>query len=125
MKLHKVSDINTNLTGDAGAERPIGEIVRDIVNHISEIVRSEFRLVSLEVRQEAAEMKTGAISIAIGNVLILYGGLFLLLALVYILSTVWPAWLASLAVGAFVTIAGAVAVKLGVNKLKGFRSKRT
>jgi uncharacterized membrane protein YqjE len=126
MKLHKVSDINVNPAAEsAGDGRPIGDIVRDIVNHISEIVRSEFRLVSLEVKQEAAEMKTGAIAIAIGNVLLLYGGLFLLFGAVYLLATVWPTWLAALAVGACVAIAGAVAVKVGISKLKRSRSTRT
>jgi ABC-type cobalamin transport system permease subunit len=88
------------------------------MNNVSEIVRSEFRLVSLEVKQEAAELKTAAISLAIGNVLLLYGGLFLLLGVVYALTTVWPAWLAALVVGAGVAITGAVLTKLGIARLK-------
>ena len=80
--------------------RPLGEVFKEIVGHISEIVRSEMRLVTVEVRQEVVELKAAAISIAVGNVLLIYGGLFLLFGVVYALTTIWPAWLAALVVGA-------------------------
>jgi uncharacterized membrane protein YqjE len=104
--------------------RPIGDIVRDILNQISEIVRSEFRLISVEVKQEASELKTAGISIAVGNVLLIYGGLFFLLGALYALSIVWPLWLASLVIGTVVAAVGVVALKIGVNRLKRPRWKR-
>jgi uncharacterized membrane protein YqjE len=126
MNRHKLSAVDMDRVTESPPDgRPLGEIARDIMNHVSEIVRSEFRLVSLEVKQEAAELKAAAISLAIGNVLLLYGGLFLLLGIVYALSIVWPAWLASLVVGAGVAIAGAVLAKVGANRLKRSRLKRT
>jgi uncharacterized membrane protein YqjE len=98
--------------------RPIGEVLRDIVGHIAEIVRAEMRLVTVELRQEAGEFKSAAISIAIGNVLLIYGGTFLLLGLVFALALVWPAWLAALAVGGAVALIGGIVVKAGIRKLK-------
>jgi uncharacterized membrane protein YqjE len=102
--------------------RPIGAIFRDMVGHISEIVRSEILLVQIEVREEIAERKNAAISIAVANMLLLYGGAFLLLALVYALSTIWPAWLSALTVGAALAIIGGLLLANGIKKLKNPKS---
>lgn len=102
--------------------RPIVAIFREMISHVSEIVRSEILLVSLEVRGEIAERKRAAISIAVANLLIFYGGAFLLLGLVYALSTVWPAWLSAVAVGATLAIAGSVILSNGIRKLKNPKS---
>jgi hypothetical protein len=102
--------------------RPISEIFRDIISHVSEIVRSEIRLATIEAKQEIAELKTAAVSIVVGNVLIVAGGIFLLLGLVYGLSTIWPPWLAAVAVGAGVGIIGGVFLSVGIRKLKYSKS---
>ena len=102
--------------------RPIVAIFREMISHVSEIVRSEILLVSLEVREEIADRKRAAISIAVANMLIFYGGAFLLLGLVYALSTVWPAWLSALSVGAALAIAGSVILANGIKKLKSPKS---
>jgi uncharacterized membrane protein YqjE len=125
MNRQKLSDLDVDRFTESPPDgRPLGAIARDIMDHVSEIVRSEFKLVTLEAKQEAAELKSAAISLAIGNVLLLYGGLFLLLGIVYALSIVWPAWLAALVVGAGVAIAGAVFAKFGVTRLRRSRSQR-
>ena len=103
--------------------RPLGEIFRDIVNHIAEIVRAEIRLASLDFRQEIVDMKTAALCIAVAALLIGYGLVFLLLSLVYALSTVWSPWLAALVVGASVAIFGSVVLGIGVGKLKRLKAK--
>jgi hypothetical protein len=54
--------------------------------------------------------------------LILYGGVFIFLGLVYALSTVWPAWLAAMAVGGVVAVGGGVLLALGVKKIKNPKS---
>jgi uncharacterized membrane protein YqjE len=119
MNERKLFDVSkTHDRQSSTGARPIAEIVRDIMNHISEIVRSEFRLISVEVKQEASELKTAGISIAVGNVLLIYGGLFFLLGALYALSIVWPIWLAALVIGTVVALVGAIALKLGVDRLK-------
>jgi uncharacterized membrane protein YqjE len=102
--------------------RPLVAIFRDMVSHVSEIVRAEILLVTLEFREEIAERKNAAISIAVANVLILYGGAFLLLGLVYALSTIWPSWLSAVAVGAVVSIIGCVVLATGIKKIKNPKS---
>jgi uncharacterized membrane protein YqjE len=103
--------------------RPLGEIFRDIVGHIAEIVRAEIRLASLDFRQEIVELRTAALCITVAALLIGYGVVFLLLGLVYALSTVWAPWLSALAVGAGVAIIGSVILGIGVAKLKRPKSK--
>jgi uncharacterized membrane protein YqjE len=103
--------------------RPLGEIFRDIISHIAEIVRAEIRLASYEFRQEIVDLKTAAICIAVAAVLVGYGVVFLLLSLVYALSTVWAPWLSALVVGAGVAIIGSVLLGVGVGKLKRPKSK--
>ena len=98
--------------------RGIGDVLKDIVHHIAEIVRSEMRLATLELHQDVVELKNAAIAIAIGNILLIYAGIFLLLALVYGLSTIWPTWAAALAVGAGVGIVGAAVLATGIKRLK-------
>jgi uncharacterized membrane protein YqjE len=108
-----------NSSGDPPPNgRPIGEVFKEIVGHLAEIVRSEMRLVALELRQELVELKGAAISIAVGNVLLIYGGLFLLLGVVYALSTFWPAWVAALAVGGTLAMIGAIVLNAGIRRLK-------
>ena len=102
--------------------RPIVAIFREMISHVAEIVRSEILLVSLEVREEIAERKRAAISIAVANVFILYGGAFLFLGLIYALSTVLPAWLAAVTVGAALAIIGTVVLANGIKKLKNPKS---
>jgi uncharacterized membrane protein YqjE len=103
--------------------RPLGEIFRDIVGHIAEIVRAEIRLASLDFRQEILDLRTAALCIAVAAVLIGYGVVFLLLSLVYALSTVWAPWLSALVVGAGVALIGGVILKIGVGKLQRPKSK--
>ena len=103
--------------------RPIGEVVRDIVGHIAEIIRSEIRLATVELREDVVELKTAAISIAIGNILLIYAGIFLLLGLVYALSTIWPSWVAALVVGAGLAVIGGLVLRAGIQRIKQPRSK--
>jgi uncharacterized membrane protein YqjE len=98
--------------------RPIGEVVRDIIGHIDEIIRSELRLATAEFREDVVELKGAAISIAIGNLLLIYAGIFLLLGLVYALSTIWPSWAAALVVGAGLGIIGGFVLRAGIRKIK-------
>jgi uncharacterized membrane protein YqjE len=103
--------------------RPLGEIFRDMVGHIAEIVRAEIRLASLEWRQEIIDLRTAALCIAVAAVLIVYGVVFLLLSLVYALSTVWAPWLSALVVGAGVAIIGGIVLTVGVGKIKRPKGK--
>jgi hypothetical protein len=102
--------------------RPVLEILQEMLAHVREIVRSEILLLALNVRENLTARKRAALTIVLGNVLILYGGVFIFLGLVYALSTVWPAWLAAMAVGGVVAVGGGVLLALGVKKIKNPKS---
>jgi len=99
-------------------ERPLGRIVEDILSHLGEIIRSEFRLAQAELRQDLREISSVGIYLAIAGALGLYGVGFLLLGSVYALSFVLPAWLAAVSVGFFLSVCGMVLLALGWRKLK-------
>jgi hypothetical protein len=119
----KVVADNTAAKDTASNGRPVVTILREMISHLGELVRAEVQLVSLEVRQDIAAKKSAAVSIVVANVLLLYGGAFLLLGVVYALSTVWPAWLAAIVVGAAVGIIGITVLARGVHKIKSPKPK--
>jgi uncharacterized membrane protein YqjE len=93
-------------TGAAGGrERPLSEVLRDIIGNVQEMVRGEVKLAKAEIREEAQKTFAASKLLAIGAVIGLYGGLFIMLAVVYGLSLVLPAWAAALIVG--VVLSGA------------------
>jgi len=89
--------------------RSITQILQDIVNHVSDIIRSEVRLAKTEVRQDATHFAKAGIWIGVAGVMALYAVGFALLSAVYGLQGVMPSWLAALLVGVAV---GMVAVTL-------------
>src|SRR5262245_53077130 len=109
----KVVADNTAGRDISSTSRPVVTIISEMIGHLGKLVRAEVQLVSLEVRQDIAARKSAAISIVVANVLLLYGGAFLLLGLVYALSTVLPAWLAAIVVGAVLGIIGVAVLASG------------
>src|SRR5262245_59915574 len=97
--------------------RSIKQILQDIVNHVSDIVRSQVRLAKTEVRQDVTHYaKTSAFIGAAGS-LALYAVGFFLLSAVYALQGVMPPWLAALVVGVAVGIVAAILYLTGRKKL--------
>ncbi len=94
-------------------ERSIGEIMRDIMGHAQEIIRSEIRLAKTEMREEGAKAARAGIAGAVGAVVGLYGLGFLLLACVYALSIVMPNWAAALIVGFVLAVMGGIGLLMG------------
>jgi hypothetical protein len=104
------SDVNTD-------GRSIKQIVQDIVNHVSDIIRSEVRLAKAEVRQDLVHYAKAIAFIGIAGVLAFYALGFVLLGAVYGLQDVVPTWLAALLVGAAVGITAAILFLTGRKKL--------
>ena len=99
-------------------ERPVSEIVRDILGNVQEIIRSEVRLAKTEIRDESKKAMEAGLMLGTGAVLGLYGAGFLLAAAVAALSLVMPWWGAALLVGFVLALAGAVALGIGVARWK-------
>jgi hypothetical protein len=98
--------------------RPISQVLQDVVGNIQEIIRSEFHLAKAEMKVEGAKAAKGATVIAAGGVLGLYAGGFLLLSIVYALSTFLAPWQAALLVAVIVGLGAAILISAGRSKLK-------
>jgi len=99
-------------------ERSLADVLHDIVANVQDIVRSELRLASVEIRQELAKAARAGKVAAAGGMLAIFALAFLLLAAVYGLALVMPPWLAALAVGIVLAIAGSILISAGSKRLK-------
>ena len=92
------------------------QILQEIVNHVTEIMRSEVRLLRAEVHQDLTQVAKASVFFVIGAVLAFYGLGFVLLGLVYALGSRMPLWLSAVIVG--VGAAGIASVFLGIGRTK-------
>ena len=97
--------------------RSIKQILQDIVNHVSDIMRSEVRLAQTEIRQDVTHYAKTSAFIGVAGVLTLYAVGFVLLSVVYALRDVMPSWLAALVVGVTVGAVAALMYRTGRKKL--------
>ena len=97
----------------AGDARSTGDLLRDIIANVQDLVRSEVRLAKAEFREETTKAARSAKLLAAGGLVMLYAAGFLLLALVRILSLWLAPWVSALAVGAILAIAGAFMLVAG------------
>ena len=87
-------------------ERPLGELFSDLVNETTTLVRNEVALARVELTQKATKVGRNVGSLVIGGAIGYASLLAFCAAAILVLSTVMPAWLAAVIVGAIV---GAVA----------------
>ena len=102
-------------------ERSIGDIFKDMVTNIQEIVRCEIRLVKADITQEAGRYKQAAGQylpsvrlVSAGAAVGLFGAGFLLLSAVYALALVMPVWAAAALTGLVLSITSAVMINTGL-----------
>jgi hypothetical protein len=106
----------------AGDERPVTELVGDIVQNLNALARAEARLAVAEVTNNvsarAKRAGRGAGIAAAGGVLGLLAGGALVAAAAAALSLVVATWLAILIVGVATGLAAALAISRGVRHLR-------
>ena len=102
-------------------DRSIAAVLSDIVGDIQYIVRAEFRLAKIEVRDEFGRIKRGLTWLAIGGFGLVMAIAFIELAGVWLLASVWPAWLAALTVAFVNGLGGFVLVAIGMRRLRAIR----
>jgi len=110
-------------TADGSDGRSIKQILHDIVNHVSDIIRSEVRLAKTEVRQDLSHYKNAGIFLGVAALLGFYAVGLLLLGAVYALATVVAAWLAAIIVGVSAGIIAGVLFMTGRNRMMQTRSR--
>lgn len=100
-----------------GRERPMTEVLKDIVTNVQEMVRSEVRLARVELREEASKTARAGAMLAAGAVLAMIAGIFGLVFIAQLLDMVMPDWAASLVITLAIGIAVAVLISKGRSRL--------
>jgi uncharacterized membrane protein YqjE len=98
-------------------DRPAGELVNDLSEQISRLVRDELRLAQLEMTRKGKQAGLGAGMLAGGGVIALYGLGCLIACVIIAVAAAVAAWLAALIVGAALLLAAAAAALLGKSRL--------
>ncbi|HZC99684.1 MAG TPA: phage holin family protein [Actinomycetes bacterium] len=92
-------------------ERPIGELVQQLSEQMSRLVREELRLAQLELAQKGKRAGIGAGLFGGSGLLSLYGLAAVIAGVALLLALVVPGWAAALIVGAaLLAAAGALAL---------------
>jgi len=102
----------------ATTARPFTELMRDVIDDIKDIVRSEIRLAKTEVREESTKAVDAAKMMAVGGLLALVAFVLMIIAAVQGLELVMPDWLAALVVGIVIGIPAAIFLVAGRERMK-------
>jgi hypothetical protein len=101
----------------AAQDRPTGELVKDLSEEISHLVRDELRLAQLEMTRKGKQAGLGIGLFAGGGGIAVYGLGCLIACAVIAIATVLAAWLAALIVGAALLLVAGMAALLGKRRL--------
>ena len=114
-----MSDARDLVPPGPAQDRPVGELVRQMSEQVSVLVRDELRLAQLEVTRKAKKAGIGAGLLSGSGLLALYGTGCLIGAAIAALSLVLAVWAAALiAAGGLFVVAGVVALA-GRTSLRG------
>ena len=116
-----MADHNGNAQPAAAREASAGELVKQLSEQVSQLIRDELKLAEYEMTRKAKRAARGAGMFGGSGLLALYAGGCLLAAAIIGLAGVLPAWAAALIVGVALLAAAGLAALLG----KGQVSKAT
>jgi len=109
----------------APSERPISDVLGDIVANMQDIIRSEVRLARSEVEQQISRAKAAATVVLAGILAGAFGVLFALIAIYGAISQRIPNWAAALCVAALMSIIAVVALTLGKRRASKVTVEKT
>jgi hypothetical protein len=103
--------------------RSVGDLVGEIANDLSQLVRQEIDLAKAEAKQEVTKLGKGAGMFGAAGVAGHLLLLFLSVALMLVLARAMPLDLAALIVAVIWAIAAAVLASMGRRQIKSFQPK--
>jgi uncharacterized membrane protein YqjE len=125
MPNEKVSAMSSNVgptataaSSDNPADKSVGDLVRNLSEDLSRLVRDEIRLAQAEVGEKAKKAGIGIGAFGGAGVIALYGLGVLIAAAVLGLAAALPAWLAALIVAVVLFVVAAIAALVGRKKLR-------
>jgi uncharacterized membrane protein YqjE len=99
-------------------DRPLSEILKDLVNDLGRLVRGEIALLKVELQENITRLGTGAGLFGGAGVMGLFAFEFLLLALMFgLVAMGLQFWLAALIVGLLLAVIAAVLAMSGKKKV--------
>ncbi|MFJ2030068.1 phage holin family protein [Streptosporangium sp. NPDC087985] len=101
------------MTGNTKDGLSTAELIRQMSEDVSRLVRDELRLAKLELTEKGRHAGIGAGLFGGAGVVALYGGGSLVAAVILLLALVMPAWAAAAIVGVVLLIVAAVLGFLG------------
>jgi hypothetical protein len=99
-------------------ERPLGELLSDLVNETTTLVRNEVALAKVELTQKATKVGRNIGSLVIGGAIGYAALLAVCAAVILLLDNVMPAWAAALIVGAIVGSVAWLFISKAISELK-------
>jgi uncharacterized membrane protein YqjE len=104
-------ETSTRFRGTADADRSLGDLVQDLSNQTSTLIRQEMRLAQAELTEKGRHAGKGAGMFGGAGLVALYGVGALIAAAILGLATVLEPWIAAAAVGvALLLVAGLLAL---------------
>jgi uncharacterized membrane protein YqjE len=104
---------------DSRGDHSTGELVQQLSEQVSRLVREELRLAQLELAHKGRRAGIGAGLFGGGGLLAVYGVAAVIAGLALLLALVVPAWAAALIVGGVLLGAAGVLVLLGKGQVRG------
>ena len=115
--MSQTSQVNTG--GDAAAqEHSVGELVKQMTEQVSTLVRDELKLAEVEMTRKGKQAALGAGLLGGGGLIALYGVGCLIACAVIGLSHVVAPWLAALIAGAALLAIAGVAALMGKGRIQ-------
>jgi hypothetical protein len=102
----------------AAPELSTGELVKQLSEQVSALVRDELKLAQAEMTRKGKQAGVGIGMLSGGGLIALYGLGCLIACVIIALSGVLAAWLAALIVGAALLAAAAAAALIGKGRLQ-------
>ena len=102
----------------AAREQSTGELVKQVTEQVSLLVRDELKLAQLEMTSKGKEAGKGAGMLGGAGLVALYGVACLIACAIIAISHVLPAWLAALIIGAALLAVAAVVSAVGRSHLR-------
>lgn len=106
------------MTTNAPPQRSLGQLVSDLSEQTSRLVRAEIQLAKTEIAERAKILGAGSAMLVAAGVLALYLLTAILATLVIVLDLWLPLWLASLIVTLLLLVVVVVLALLGLKALK-------
>jgi uncharacterized membrane protein YqjE len=113
-----MSDISGTARTDAGQELSAGELVKQLSEQVSGLVRDELRLAQLEMTRKGKQAGAGAGLLGGAGLIALYGVGCLIACAIIAISGVLAAWLSALIVGAVLLAVASLMALTGKGRLR-------